>query len=110
MEHDQQSPAVACSLDASDFGRRVSRWQALAAQADPRLSRTDRGLRVSFAGEPGVGDELAELAALERDCCAFATWSVSEDSGRLVLDVSAVDDEGVLSVQAMFAELGSLGQ
>ncbi len=106
MQYNQPSPAVACSLNASELSSRVSRWQALAGVADPRVARTGRGLRIAFAAGPGVAAELAELADLERDCCAFATWSVRDDGDRLLLEVSAITDDGVPAVQAMFAELG----
>ena len=105
MNHDQEAPPVACSLTASELGLRMSRWRALLAQADPRVSRTSRGLRLSLAARPGADLELTELAALERDCCAFATWSVTAEGDRLVLDVSAIAGDGVPAVQALFADL-----
>jgi hypothetical protein len=106
VEYDQPPPAIACSLGAGDLAERVERWQVLGRLAGAEVARTTRGLRVSFAAGPAAGAELAELAALERDCCAFATWSVSEHGERLVLEVSAITEDGVPAVQAMFAGLG----
>ncbi|HET7855335.1 MAG TPA: hypothetical protein VFL41_02650 [Gaiellaceae bacterium] len=48
---------------------------------------------------------MGELAALERVCCAFADWSLSGDSDRLVLEVTGNTDEAVAAVQAMFGTM-----
>lgn len=104
-DNGRPSPPVACSLNATDLSRRAERWRDLAGQADLRLSRTDRGLRLTFAALPGVAGELTQLAALERDCCAFADWSVVRAGDRIVLDVTALADDAIPAVQAMFAEV-----
>ncbi len=44
---------------------------------------------------------------MERDCCAFADWSVQVRDEELVLDVTAPTDEGITAVQAMFGKLRS---
>jgi hypothetical protein len=105
MISNPESSAVACSLGHGELRPRAARWQALAARALLNVSHTERGLRLVFAADPGVAGELQELAALERDCCAFATWSVGTASGQLTLDVTARSEEAVTAVQAMFAAL-----
>lgn len=84
-----QAP-IACSLNAVGQSSRRAVWESLG----------ERGVRLVFAREPGVEDELRELARLEGECCAFAEWRV-EDHDRLVLDVSA-ETAGVRALQAMF--------
>jgi hypothetical protein len=102
----QSEPApVACSLNATGLALRAGRWHALAERAAGEVTRTDTGLRLAFSAGEGVAAELAELAALERDCCAFATWSVAEAGDQVVLEVSAQGEEGVGAVQAMFGTL-----
>lgn len=54
---------------------------------------------------PEVAAELDELAELERDCCAFASWSVRSAGDTLVLDVSADGEVAVAAVHAMFDSL-----
>ena len=98
-------PVVACSLGRSDLAERKSRWQRLAAAAPVERVPTDTGLRLVFRRDDGVEPELGELAELERECCAFADWTVTADGGRVVLDVSASSAEAVAAVQAMFASL-----
>jgi hypothetical protein len=102
MDDSQQPPVVACSLSANDLGARAARWQALAERADLTVAHTRRGLRLTFTPGPGVAGELEALAALERDCCAFATWSLREAGDRLTLEVSAVTSDGIAAVRAMF--------
>lgn len=96
---------VACTLNHRDLSQRAERWQTLAKKAGQQVSRTNRGLRLTFSAGPGVAAELDELAELERDCCAFATWSVTSADDRLVLDVSADGEMAVAAIQAMFRSL-----
>lgn len=104
MCHDAHAP-VACTLSHQDLGRRAGRWLALARRAGQRVSRTDSGLRLTFRAGPDVAAELDELAELERDCCAFASWSVTSAGDTLVLDVTADGEVAVAAVHAMFASL-----
>jgi len=101
MEKQTEVP-VACSLTQADRVERGKRWRQLAAQAPPEVAATERGLRLTFRGEPGVDEELRELAALERVCCAFADWTVTAADGQVVLDVEGDGAEAVAAVRAMF--------
>jgi hypothetical protein len=101
-----EPPPVACSLGQSDLAGRAGRWRTLAGRALSRVSPTPHGLLLVFGAAPGVADELEALAALERDCCAFATWSVRADGGEITLEVSGDGDEAVTAIQSMFAALG----
>lgn len=96
---------VACTLDLRSMRRRRRRWHDLAARAFVRRARTDSGLRLVFRNEPGVEEELRKLARLERDCCAFADWTVGTADGLAILDVESAGDEAVAAVQAMFGSL-----
>jgi hypothetical protein len=104
MCNDAQAP-VACTLNQQDLEQQSERWQALADRAGRGVSRTDRGLRLTFSAGPGVVAELDELAELERECCAFASWSVTSEADRVVLDVSGDDEVAVAAVQVMFDPL-----
>ena len=96
---------VACTLGTGDLTDRVARWRAVAARAAGERSVTERGVRLSFAAAPGVATELRALAVLERDCCAFAAWSVREDGDRILVDVSGDSPEATAAVQTLFGEL-----
>jgi hypothetical protein len=108
MNDSTQAP-VACSLSQADLARRAARWRELAQTALVQVSATPHGQRLAFAAHPGVADELAELAGLERGCCGFASWQVDQADDRLVLDISATDEEGVKAVQAFFEDLPRVG-
>jgi hypothetical protein len=96
---------IACTLDNGQMSERRQRWHELAGRAFVERNETERGLRLVFRNDTGVEDELRELAGLERDCCAFASWAVSAADGRSVLEVKGTSDEAVAAVQAMFRSL-----
>lgn len=107
MRDHQAGATVACSLNQSDLLERQERWVELARRAAIEAFTTSDGLRLLFRAEPGVEAELHQLAELERDCCAFADWSVHARGTELVLDVTADSEEGIAAVQAMFGRLRS---
>jgi hypothetical protein len=86
---------VQCTLTPDELAVRGNRWRAL-GQAE--VTTLDNGLRLAFG--PHAASELAELAALERDCCSFANWTANGS----VLEITAEGD-AVPAVQAMFAGL-----
>lgn len=73
------------------FGRglRVGVQEALAQLATVRHGGT---LEVRYRADDGVREELAALAAAERQCCAFVSWEVHAEDGALVLRVAAPAD------------------
>ncbi len=105
MEPTADSTPIACSLGQDDLADRQRRWQALADRATNDAAPTGYGLRMRFRDEPGIEAELQDLAALERDCCAFADWAVRADGGVLALDVRGKGADGVPAVQEMFTSL-----
>jgi hypothetical protein len=96
---------ISCTLDDGDLGSRRERWLVLGSRALVGIETTSRGLELVFAAEPGVEAELGELAELERECCAFATWTVQDGDERVLLDVSGKSDDAVPAVQGMFGPL-----
>jgi hypothetical protein len=101
---------IACSLNTNDLADRRDRWHDLWSRDGIVIAPTDRGLRLTFRNVPEVAAELAMLVELERDCCAFADWSLRADGDPVVLDVSGESTEAIASVQGMFRSLpGSTG-
>ena len=67
---------IACTLSPGDAAARARRWRALIARHTPEVSRTARCVEARWRLD---GDDTAELDALvasERECCAFATWTI----------------------------------
>jgi hypothetical protein len=106
-EESEQSAPIACSLAKADLADRRERWLQLWRRAAVNAVTPSNGLRLLFHAAPGVKEELRQLAELERDCCAFADWSVQIRGDELVLDVTAPTEEGITAVQAMFGKLRS---
>ena len=103
----ESSQPIACTLTETGMSERRRRWHALAERAFVSRAQTERGLQLVFRADDGIADELRELALLERDCCAFASWDVTTDGGHAVLDVTGTGDEGVAAVQGMLMSLES---
>jgi hypothetical protein len=95
-------PVIACSLGQEELAERRARWHALAGEGLIERTETATGVRLAFRSGTSIERELRELAALERQCCAFARFDVSASGERLLLDVSA-PPEGVAAVRAMFS-------
>jgi len=95
--------AIACKLNDDDRGTRRERWLTFGDEALGRVGETDEGLRITFRWSPQNERELHELAELERECCAFATWTVRTGDGRLLLDIQGEGD-AVPVIHGMFQE------
>ena len=93
---------VACSLSPAGLAAQAGRWQRLAAKAMTSRANTPDGLRISFRPEPGAEDELRALAAVETECCPWASWTVAAADGELVLDVRSAG-HGVATLHGMFS-------
>jgi hypothetical protein len=104
MESNRGSQVVACSLGQTELSQRGARWAALMARADGQVSPTESGMRLVFAADQDISGELRELVELERECCAFATWSVHEKGEQFVVDIGANTPAEIAAVQAMFAD------
>jgi hypothetical protein len=94
------APTIACTLTTADHAERRERWHRLGERGAGRVEQTETGLRLEFAATPAVESELQALAALERECCAFATWTVRRAGSQLTLDVEA-DGGALAAVHAM---------
>ena len=94
---------VACSLAPVDLAGRREFWLRLSDRALVEKEPIAAGVRLRFRRLDGVEDELRDLAALERECCSFATWSLTSEDADLRLEVTA-EGEGIAAVRALFDE------
>jgi hypothetical protein len=99
---------IACSLDDYERGARRDRWLELAARRLIGIETTERGLRLVFAVDEGAESELHALAALERHCCAFASWTVTTTGDRIALEIAGASADAIPAVQGMFLPLREL--
>jgi hypothetical protein len=101
MDHDElgrlNELPIACTLNASDGAARLARWQALSAGAQASVQRSDRELVVRYRLQDGVGEELEELVAAERECCSFADWELTQAQDHAILRIRS-DAEGLAGI------------
>jgi hypothetical protein len=93
---------VVCTLGAGDMAAQKERWRRLTTAAVVARDKTPDGLRISFREDPGVEAELTALVATERECCAWASWTITPAPGAVVLEIRSQGD-GVAALHAMFA-------
>jgi hypothetical protein len=96
---------VTCALGSADRAAQADRWKQIANQAMTQRAQTARGIRVSFRNDPGVEDSLRQLAAVESECCTWATWIVDKHDEELVLDVNSATNEGIATLHGMLTGL-----
>ena len=53
---------------------------------------TDAGFRIRFRPGDATGEVLQNLVAGERQCCGWASWTLTETDGSWVLDVTGPAD------------------
>jgi hypothetical protein len=97
----RELPVIACSLTAGELPERRRRWRALLDGRLVERSEIPGGVRLELADGDGVVQELQELAALERECCAFASFEVRTVGERVRLDVTS-SEAGVEAVRELF--------
>ena len=80
---------VACTLGPNDGAARMRRWHELSARGGPRTRRRGHVLEVRYTSRHGIREELEALAAAERECCPFVTWTVGQEGSYVLLRVEA---------------------
>ncbi len=103
MAFDKQADAVivACSLSSSGLAAQSERWAALRKRSELRQVDSPAGKSIFFRGDAGVAEELAELVAVENECCSWASWSVEATPGEVAVHVVSTG-EGVATLHGMF--------
>ena len=78
---------IACTLSPTALASRRERWRRLIAASGLARDESPDGLHLRFRADPGAAAELAALAAAERECCAWAEWSVERGDAEIALVV-----------------------
>jgi hypothetical protein len=95
---------LACALDADDGATRLERWRLLGEKSPPRVQRSGHELTIRWRLDAEGTSELEALAASERECCSFVTWSVSRQDPDTLLTIAADPGrpEGLDAIVALF--------
>ena len=83
----KQEKPIACSLDASEFKERAASIRDLARRSLRHSSRTPLALSLTF--EPGALDEVRDLVAKEKACCASLSFDLRNNAKGVFLTVTA---------------------
>jgi hypothetical protein len=87
------TPPIACSLSPADLEDREGAWKKLMDSGLVERHRVPGGIRLSAA--PGAASALIDLIDLERECCAWIRFEVSD--GSVVTLTAEGDGEAVLA-------------
>jgi hypothetical protein len=89
MDEQRAGLSIACTLDTGQGRERAERWKRLLDRA--RISALHQSDEVVLAFQPTAHTraELSELIELERLCCSFLAWDLTETTDMLVLRISA---------------------
>ncbi len=89
----QPIPIVCDMTDAPDTTEeRLAEYRRLFGSELRSRERTDTGIRFRFGVRDGLADEVRDLAAREKACCAFFDFDVREHGDEITWDASVVDD------------------
>jgi hypothetical protein len=91
MHVDDPTPIV-CTLSAEELGNRELAWQKLLGSGLVARSRVPGGIRLT--AEQGAAAALMQLIDLERECCQWIRFDVSDRSA--VTLTAEGDGEAVL--------------
>ena len=94
-----EAKPIVCTLDDSDRQDRGAAWRKLLGSGLVERERLQGGIRLVAA--PGAVASLIELIDLERECCAWINYEVSEGSEGAVVTLTAEGD-GEAALAGMF--------
>jgi hypothetical protein len=83
----KQEKLIACTLDTSDFKERAASIRDLARRSLRHSSRTP--LILSLTYEPRALDEVRDLVAKEKACCAFLSFDLKNNANGVFLTITA---------------------
>ncbi|HKF81158.1 MAG TPA: hypothetical protein VKB17_10065 [Thermoleophilaceae bacterium] len=83
---------LACSLTPAEQSHRTDEFRELARSALASRRREEGRVVLSFRAEPGVADQVEELARRERKCCPFLELRVEPGDGLVTLSIGAAPD------------------
>jgi len=88
------TPIVCDMTGAPDTGpERLAEYQRLFAQALLGRERTPHDIRFRFRAEHGIEPWVRDLAAREKACCGFYTFSITTVDAEVRWDATVPDDD-----------------
>jgi hypothetical protein len=88
------TPIVCDMTTAPDTAQqRLDAYRRLFGQHLISREKTSQGIRFRLRAEPGVEDQVRELAAREMACCAFFAFDVIVDGEQVIWDCAVSDND-----------------
>ncbi|HEY9289399.1 MAG TPA: hypothetical protein VIT43_15400 [Candidatus Dormibacteraeota bacterium] len=103
----EETPVMACTLSDVDLRDRRAAWMKVGRYAT-ETTLIDGGVSFLFSPAPGVGESLARLADLERDCCSWMTIELRQSAAGLLMSVTGMGDDGEAAARETFGPLAEL--
>jgi len=86
-------PIVCDMTDAPDTTEeRLAEYRRLFGGDLVGRERTEEGIRFRFRVRDGLAEEIRDLAAREKACCAFFDFDIREHGDEITWDASVIDD------------------
>ena len=79
---------MACTLHPADREARLREWQSLRSDALISESHSTAGSVAVFRATTDVKRRLAALIDAENDCCSHLRFELTEDGGRIAVEVT----------------------
>lgn len=86
--------AAACTLSEPELRRRGRDWRTVIDEALVERAPVAGGVRLTFRPERAVVDDLVGLVHAERQCCGWASWTLTTTAEAAILDVTAEGEGG----------------
>ena len=85
---------IACDMtNAPDTTEeRIADYRRLFGDDLSGRDRTETGIRFRFRTRAGLADEVRDLSAREKACCAFFDFEITEDDDEITWHASVADD------------------
>jgi hypothetical protein len=112
IQDTQDTPIVCDMTTAPDTAMaRIAEYRRLFAQALAGREKTGRGIRFRFRAAPGIEAWVRDLAAREKACCAFYSFTITTVDDQVLWDATVIDDDVARALLAEFYALpDNIGQ
>jgi urease beta subunit len=90
---------VLCTLEADERAVRGDEWRKIVGTGE--RSAIPGGVRLRFRPDAATTHQLVDLVTGERDCCGWASWTLTAAADATVVEVTAPGD-GAGALQALF--------
>jgi len=89
------STPIVCDMTASSDTpqQRLDEYRRLFGQYLIGREKTAEGIRFRLRAEPGLEDQVRDLAAREKACCAFFAFDITIDGEHIIWDCAVSDND-----------------